>query len=454
MDVLKLILPEIREMLSERNFRDLRRSLESVDPRDLADDWDEFTPSEQAVLFRILPRRQAAILFEELEPEEQETLFRHIREVDMKELFSDLDPSETSQFLRELPRRMVKRLLALMNRERVKRVEQLLEYPEESVGSHMRAMFFTVREDWTCREALEKLRASVRLKHSENYHLRELYVTRANGSLVGKIYLKELVIAPDRLKVIELAHRVPAVLYPTMDQEEAAQTFQHYKLTSAPVVDVENRIVGVVVADDVYDILEEETEEDFAKMAGMASEAADYHDASVVDAAKVRLPWLLTTCLGQLVVSGIVHAHQETLSHIVALATFMPFIAAMGGNVGGQSGTLMVRGLATGDLEEEDFRASFFKETLLGLSLGAFYGVIIGTVAYTMYPELGSHFAIVVGTGMVVSMLVATAAGSFAPFLFHKIGFDPATATSPLISTVTDISSTLTYFTFAAWYLL
>ena len=235
-----------------------------------------------------------------------------------------------------------------------------------------------------------------------------------------------------------------------MDQEEAVQLFQKYKLKAAPVVDRERKIMGIVVWRDIVVVASQEVEEDFAKMAGTQ---VGMRESTAWATAKARLPWLLATCGGGLLVSTVIRHYEPTLSRVVALAAFSPLIAGMGGNVGSQTATVMVRAIATGDIEVKEEFAAVVKEMTVGLIIGVFYATVIGAAAHFLYGARYSvRFALVVSSAMLVSMLVAATMGAAQPLIFRRFGIDPATATAPVVTTSTDLLSNLLYFWLAtAW---
>ena len=276
-------------------------------------------------------------------------------------------------------------------------------------------------------------------------------VVDSKNQLRGTVGLKSLVVAPNDMAVRELMDPAPRTLTPELDQEEAVKLFSKYKLKSAPVVDPGGLLLGVVVYRDIFAIASEETEEDFAKMAGYART----EERSLLKTVALRLPWLVITCFGGMLVSGVVKGFEGTLARIIALASFSPLIAGMGGNVGSQTATIMVRGLATGEIGPgEEFKA-IRHEVAIGMIMGVFYGLVVGGLADFFYhARYGWWFGVVVGTSMTFSMTIASIMASIEPFILRHFGVDPATATGPMITTTTDLLSNAFYFTLASWLLL
>lgn len=404
------------------------------------------------MVFRLLPRQRSLQLFEELDPPEQLALIESLEKDDAQALLEDLDPSKAGGVLRGLPKAVRSKLSGIMKKSGYESAKRVMDFAPETVGALMRSRFVPLRPQWTVHQALERIQLSTRLRRIEETHLDTLPITDDMGHLVGNVGLKELVVAPRHMSVHELMDENPRTLRPEADQEEAVNLFTRYRLKSAPVVSDAGEILGVVVYKDIFKIASAETEEDFAKMAGTRPGLLSESAYSI---AKVRLPWLVATCLGELAVSAIIKHYEFTLERVVALATFIPLIAAMGGNVGAQTATVVVRGLATGEVRKGEEAQVVFKEVAVGMMIGLVYGILIGLSAFVFYGNrYGPRFAFVVGFGMFVSMTAAATGGSIEPLIFRRLGIDPATATGPLITTFTDLLSTSVYFFLAARLLL
>ncbi|MBI5630061.1 MAG: magnesium transporter [Elusimicrobia bacterium] len=452
MKTLQLYLSDLKELLQSNEFISARTCLKEISPIDLAEGWQHFSPDERVALFRLCTRQRAIQLFEELDKEEQVDLINHLQKEDAEKLLQELDPSQTSRMVRGLPPHLIRHLTGIMQKGSQELVQKYLEYPPKTVGALMRGRYIVLDPKWNCKQALERVQFSTRLRRIEETYLDTLMVADAEGQLLGTVSLKSLVVAPRDMPVRELMDPSPATLSPEMDQEEAVKLFGKYKLKSAPVTTSEGKLMGVVVYRDIFEVAREEVEEDFAKMVGSQAGLLSH---SAFDIARVRLPWLVATCVGELLVSAIIKHYELTLSKVVALATFIPLIAAMGGNVGAQTATVMVRGLATGEVKEDDETGTILKEVAVGMMIGAVYGLLVGMSAEIFYGgRYGWKFAWVVGIGMFVSMTSAATAGSIEPLIFRRLGIDPATATGPLITTFTDLLSTIVYFSLATYLLM
>ncbi len=450
-----VFLPEIRQLLAAKDLATLKDVLREINPFDLAEGWKTLTREEQRTLFRLLGVRKAVVVFEELEVEDQLFLLQSLGEEATGQMVNELEPGEVAHLFRKLPPRVIRRLRNLVKREEsVERLEQALSYPPHTVGAIMHTEAVRLREGMTASQALEQTRVATRTHiHSEEI-LSVLYVVNGNGTLVGFVPLQALVAAPHDSRVGELMTSARAIqVRADTDQEEAARLVSKYNLLSAPVVDEGDRLVGVLLVDDVVDILNKEASEDIAKMAGTFPE--EFTARNILRIARLRLPWLLASVLCGGVVSLVIRRFEATLLQVVALASFIPLIAAMGGNVGSQSAMLVVRSLALGQLQIGEWTKVIVREFAVGLLLGLSYAVVVGGFAYGLYGvTFGAPFALVVALGMLISMTVAATMGALGPFLFQKMGVDPATASGPLITTTTDLVATSSYLVLATLFLV
>ena len=450
-----LFLPELKQLLVEKDLPTLKSALREINPVDLAEGWKELSREEQLQLFQLLGTRKAVVVFEELEMADQVFLLNAMSSEAADQMVQDLPPGEVAHLLRKLPPRVIKRLSNLVKRqEAMERIEQALAYPRNTVGSLMHTEVFRLKEGMSTSQALELIRAVSRTHVHEQGILSNLYVVDGQGRLAGFVPLQTLVSAPHDSRVAELMTPAHAIsVRATADQEEAAALVTKYNLLSAPVVDEEERLVGVLLIDDVLDIVQKEASEDIAKMAGTKPE--EFTARNILRIIRLRLPWLVASIAGGFLVSLVVKRFEGTIREVVALAAFMPLIAAMGGNVGSQSATIIVRSLAMGHIQMKEWYKAMVREFTVGLLMGISYGLLVGGFAYILYgKELTWQFGFVVSLGMVTSMTVAATIGAVEPFIFERIGIDPATATGPLITTTTDLIATSAYLALATVVLL
>lgn len=445
-----LFVPELKQLLAQKDYPTLKTVLREINPVDLAEGWKAFTPEERLAVFQILGTRRAVVVFEELDVEDQTFLLQATGDQATGQIVSELPAGEVAHLFRKLPHRVIRRLTNLVKQqETVERLQQTLTYPPRTAGALMHTEAVRVKEAMTAGQSLDLMQTVTRAHIHQEGLLSTLYVTNGQGRLVGHVSLQRLVAAPRDGLIKELMESAaPMQVEATMDQEAAARIVAKYNLLSAPVVNAEGRLLGVLLVDDILDIIRQETNEDIAKMVGTRPEEFLRQPAWRV--VGFRLPWLITTIIGEFAVSLVIKHFHGTLQHVVALASFFPLIAAMGGNVGAQSATVVVRGLATGEIHPREWARVGFLEFRVGLMLGVSYGAVVGAFAYLLYgAHLGHLFSAVVALGMITSMTVASTMGSLEPFIFRHFGVDPATATGPLITTATDLIATSAYLALA-----
>lgn len=451
--IAELFVPEIKELLFEYDFKGVKNLLKSISIIDLADAWKKFTPAEQTLIFTLLSERDTIALFQELEVSEQKHLLASATAEGIQLLIRPDAQTEIKKLLHTISEKNFKSFSRLIEKEREEyEMPPVSNYPVNTVGSWMHPQRIELHPNLTTSQALDRIRTATRLRSGggpDGY-----YITDKNGRLLGWLSLREIIAAPSKLKLSEYLNSVRLVrLNPEQDQEDAVHLFTKYQLSMAPVVDQDNKLLGYLRSEDILPLVQNEATEDIVKMAG--TQITDFESKSVLGVVRARLPWLIATCAGGLLVSAVVKHFDFILGRMVVLASFMPIIAAMGGNVGSQASIVLVRALS---LREHDFTDRWkllIKEILVGASLGTFYGVTIGSIAYMLYGnQYGVLFAVVIGIGMLTSMTIATAMGVFVPLTLVRFGIDPATATGPLITTTTDIISVSCYFLLAFWLLI
>ncbi len=442
-----LFVPEIKQLLARRSYKELKGDLQEINPADLAEGWDRFTLFEQIVLFKLLSIVRAVELFEELDVPHQMHLLSALEPGTLGPAIEEVGAAAVPQIFHRLPDRAVRRMTRMIRRAHSSRPGSDLVFPPHTAGGLMHTDILTLAPRLTAQQALDQVRAASRLHRMSD--LTVIYVTDDQGRLMGALSPRALIAAPRDMRLSQIMGPVQLIkVRADVDQEDAAKVFSKYKLLAAPVVDADNRLLGVLTVDDILHVISQEATEDIAKMAGTTAE--ELEDASPGRIARLRMPWLVTTCVAEIVVGFIVHRFEATLAHAIALASFMPLIAAMGGNVGTQSSTVCVRGLATGHLLPKDWRRLTWREFLAGLYMGAGYGAAVGAVSALIFSgRFGWAFPFVVAVGVLFSMTVASTLGALQPFLLHRLRVDPAIAVGPLVSTLTDLVSVMTYLSLA-----
>ena len=384
---------------------------------------------------------QKGILFSELD---EDTFCDFIAGMELEaivEILEEMPNDDVADLLGRLPEEKSKTILEKMRKEESEEVEDLLRYEDDTAGGIMVRDFIALTENTTAKEAIESLQK----EHSEVEMPFYLYVVDDYGKLVGVSSLRQLVLVPPETPLKELMTTDVFSVHTNTDQEEVAKIVARYNILAVPVVDETNRLVGIVTVDDVIDIFRREATEDILKMAGAGEEFVE--TKSILKSTRIRLPWLFASCLGGIIAFFIIGRFESSLNKIAALAAFIPVIMGMGGNIGTQSSTIVVRGLATGRINIRDLWAVVFKELSVGVILGVVYGLVLGSVAHARYSM--EALAIAVCIAVISSMSVAALIGSIVPMGFARINIDPAVATGPFVTTAVDIISVFFYFTIA-----
>ena len=417
-------------------------------------------------LLKIVKKTHAAdlaVVFDSLSIHNQRRLFKLIDDVSLKgEIFSNLDEDlflglvdginlddiveildlmprdDVADLLGRLPVEKSDAILEKMKKEGSEEVEGLLHYEDDTAGGIMVPEFIALQEDTTAGEAIQSLQK----EHLDVEMPFYLYVVDASGKLMGVSSLRQLVVVPPNTPLKNFMTTDVFAVKTDMDQEEVAKIVARYDILAVPVVDDTNKLVGIITVDDVIDIIREEATEDILKMVGVGEEFVE--TKSIFNNIKMRMPWLFASCVGGIIASFIIGYFQSSLSKLAYLAAFIPVIMGMGGNIGVQSSTITVRGLATGRLSIRDIWSVVFKQLLVGLLLGLFYGIVVGSVAQLKYSR--ELFTLSVALGVFSSMTMAALAGSLVPMTLAKINIDPAIASGPFVTTAIDIISVTFYF--------
>ncbi|MEX2640980.1 MAG: magnesium transporter [Balneolales bacterium] len=440
----ELIKPEILELIENQRWTELRESIEDWPVPEVADLMYGLEKSDRVLLFRILPRSLSSELFSYLEPESQNELLIDLTDEETRHLLANLRPDDRTALLDELPGQITQRLLNLLSPQDLKEARQLLGYPEESVGRLMTPDYLAIRASWTIGQALEHIRKMG--KKSETINV--IYVTDRSWKLIDALELQVLILAEPEQIVQDVMDNSFVSISAFDDREVAVQMMQRYDKTVLPVVDSEGVLLGIVTVDDVFDVAEEEATEDFHKGAAVAPLKTSYRDATIFSLFSKRLPWLIILVFVNLISSGVIEAFEDVLASALALAFFIPLLIDSGGNTGAQSATLMVRAIATGDIQLSQWLRTVGKEVFVGITLG----IIMGGASWVLgYFRGGWEIGVVVGVSMILIVLTANIIGTILPFLLTKINIDPAVASSPLITTIVDAVGLLIYFSIAAW---
>ena len=439
----KILIDSIKRLLRREAVSHLVKIVNKTHAADLAVVFRSMSHANQNKLFDLLKNaEQKAALFSELDEDTFPDFVEGLEMDEIVEILEYMPSDDVADRIARLPEEKSDAILEKMKKEGSEEVEGLLRYDDHTAGGIMVPDFIALTEGTTAKEAIKSLQK----EHMDVEMPFYLYVVDEYGKLVGVSSLRQLVVVSPDTPLKDFMTTDVFAVRTDMDQEEVAKIVASYDILAVPVVDEYGKIVGIVTVDDVIDIFREEATEDMMKMAGLGAEEF-IETQSVAKSVKIRLPWLFASCIGGIVAFIIISRFEGALSRLAYLAAFIPVIMGMGGNIGTQSSTIVVRGLATGRLNVRDIWSVVFKELTIGVILGLTYGLLIGMVAQARYGTMA--LAVSVGFALICSMSVAALVGSLVPMLFARINIDPAVATGPLVTTAIDIISVFCYFMIA-----
>ncbi|WP_394877761.1 magnesium transporter [Clostridium paraputrificum] len=421
---------DLLEKLLNYTQEELEEKIEDIHPADvldlLHDNEDDFFK-----ILKRLPDWFIAAILEEEDDEEKYEILKKFSENKQKKILGEMSSDELTDLVGVLDEEEIKDVLKKINEEDRKDVYKLLSYEPDTAGGIMATEFVSIRENKTIEKTLKYLQKEAPDAESAYY----LYVINKENVLKGVVSLRDIVCNDFDTKISEITNiNVISVPY-YMDQEEVASKFEKYGFMTMPVVDENNKILGIVTVDDIVEVMQEETTEDIHRLGGVDEE--EKVDGSLRDSVKSRLPWLIVNLITAILAASVVGAFEGTISQVVTLATFMPIVAGMGGNAGTQSLTIVVRGIALGELDKDNGMRIFIKELLVGLVTGIVIGAIIAVLGFIW--ERNFVFGIVIGVAMILNMMVATMSGFIVPVILKKLKVDPALASAVFVTTVTDV---------------
>lgn len=437
-------LEEIKLLLGTKQYTRLRQKMEEMNTVDIAAALEELDEEDLLKIFRILQKNMAADVFSYLEVDSQQFIITSLSERDAAGIIDNLMADDATDLLEEMPANVVKKLLANANPETRRDINHLLRYPEDSAGSIMTVEYVDLKENMTVRDAIDRIR-QIGLD-SETINI--CYVLDAKRTLVGTVALRYLLTnSPDEV-IGDIMHENVIYINTLMDQEEVARQFQKYDFTAMPVVDNENRLVGIITVDDIVDILQEEATEDMEKMAAIVPSDKPYMKTGVFETWKKRIPWLLLLMISATFTGSIITSFEDALSVCVVLTAYIPMLMDTGGNAGGQASVTIIRGLSLNEIEFSDAFAVIWKE----IRVAVLCGVTLAAANFAkllLFDKVTIAVAAVVCLTLMVAVLIAKVVGCLLPMLAKKIGFDPAVMASPFITTIVDALSLLIYFRIA-----
>lgn len=443
MEIEEIKIEEIKDLLENKKFNKLKNALKEVNTVDIPAILEELDKESVIKVFRILSKEQAGEAFTYMEPDMQEKLIQDLTDAELKNVMDELFMDDTVDLIEEMPSNVVKRILKAVNKEDRKTINELLQYPEDSAGSIMTTEFVDLKETMTVEQALQHIR-DIGLDSETIYNS---YVLDKNRVLLGIVNIKGILISKKGTLIKDLMATNIISVNTMEDKEEVTKVFDKYDYYALPVVDNENRLVGIITMDDAINVIQDEVSEDFEKMAAISPNEDSYFDTSVFKHSKNRIVWLLILMLSSAVTGGIITAYETAFAAVPLLVAFIPMIMGTGGNCGSQSSTLIIRGLATDEIDLKDLFKALWKEFRVSLVVGIALAIVNGIRIMIQYQDL--QLAIVIGLTLIATVILAKALGCVLPLLAKKLKLDPAIMASPLITTLVDIFSILVYFQIA-----
>ena len=429
-----------QELIESRNLTALHERLMSMESLDVAILLESASEEQMAIAFRLLPKALAVEVFDDFDGPTQHRLLESMANRTAGQLLEAMSPDDRTELLEEVPASVTRRLLGLLSPEQRQVTLQLLGYEENSAGREMTPYFVDLRSNMTVAQAMERIRTLAMDRET----IYECYVIDPRRRLEGTVSLKELVLARPEMTVADVTQPNPRRVFTHSDREEAASVLRENRRLAVPVVDSEERLVGIITQDDVADIMEEEVTEDIYRFGAVQGTERSYFTTRVFNVVRRRISWLLLLLVVNTATASIIAGQEQLLAEVVLLAAFIPLLIGTGGNIGSQSATVVIRGLATGEIRPRRALSIIGREVSVGLLLGVTLGVAV--LAWSFWLGRDSEVSLVVALTLVVVATMATAVGSALPFVFRLSKVDPALVSAPLVSTIMDISGVGVYF--------
>ncbi|CCQ52067.1 magnesium transporter [Crocosphaera watsonii WH 8501] len=439
----QLVCNQLAILLEQSNLQGAKALLVPVQPVDIAEAIEGLPESMQVIAFRLLLKEEAIAVYENLDSTVQQSLVEQFKQQEVRDIVDQMSPDDRARLFDELPAKVVRRLLEQLSTEERQNTALLLGYEEDTAGRIMTPEYISLKQTLTVGQTLEKIRTLATASEIVYY----LYVTDGFRRLVGIVSLRDLVLSSPDISLEEIMTKDIVSVNTIDDQEEVARVIQRYDLLAVPVVDNEQRLVGVVTVDDVIDILEEEATEDIYALGGVQADGDNYFQTNLLTVARKRVMWLLILLLTNTVTGTIIKSQVGLLEQMAILTAFIPLLTGTGGNVGAQSSTVVIRGLNTDDIKDLGAGQVILRELMAGALLGLALGLLATVWAYGLQGNW--LVSICVGISLVAIAILASVAGSALPFVFRSFGLDPALMSAPFITTAVDVVGVLIYFSIA-----
>ena len=439
----------VKDLIKNKQKPALHKLLLDSNPVDVAELMNELTDQDLLVAFRILPKDLAADVFSRVDSDTQQKIVESVSEAEVARIVNELFVDDAVDFIEEMPAVVVKKILKNTSPEMRKEINLLLSYPEDSAGTIMTTEFVDLRAGLTVKDAI----ARIRKIGIDSETINVLYVIDDNRRLLGLLEIRKIILSTPDALIGDIMDTNVIKVNTLSDQEEVAALFKKYDLLAMPVVDTEDRLVGIVTVDDILDVIEEENEEDFAIMNALEPSDDAYLETNIFTLAKRRIVWLLVLMISATFTGLIIRRYEAVLSSVVILTSFIPMLMDTGGNAGSQSSTLIIRGLALGELKLGDFFKILYKEFLISIIVGTILGIINFARLYFL-ERVSLTIALTVTLSMLVVVMIAKVCGGLLPVLAKRLKMDPAIMAGPFITTIVDALALIVYFQFARIFIL
>ncbi len=440
----KELVEQIETLLEQKDYTQLKDILTAMNPVDISSVFDELKDNKIPLLFRLLPKEQAAEVFVEMEADAQELLIRGFSDNELKEVLDELYLDDAVDIVEEMPANVVKRILLNTDSDTRRMINEILKYPDDSAGSIMTIEYVSLRLNMTVSEAIKRIRRTGIDKET----IYTCYVTDSSRFLHGAVSIKTLLLSDEDDLIKDIMDTNYVSVHTHEDQEAVANKFNKYDLLAIPVVDDENRLVGIVTFDDAIDVMQDEATEDIKKMAAIIPSDKSYFKTTTFDTFKARIPWLLLLMVSATFTGSIITSFESALAKFTVLTAYIPMLMDTGGNSGGQASATVIRALSLEEIEFGDILKVIWKEARVALMCGLTLAVC-NFVKLLLLDKITIPVALVVCMTLVVTIFFAKIIGCTLPILAKKIGFDPAVMASPFITTIVDAISLLVYFRIA-----
>ena len=437
------MVEKIIELLSQNNYKELKALLRESNEADVAECLNELEKEDLAIVFRLLNKDEAADIFARMDDGSQEMLVELMSDSELASILSKLYVDDAADLIEELPANLVTKVLKNTSATKRKTINEILKYPEDSAGSIMTTEYVDLHKNDTVKDAFDRIR-KIGLKKETVY---TCYVIDSDRHLLGVTTVKDLLMEDYETKLVDVMEENVITVSTTEDKEEVSKMFDKYDFLALPVIDSENRLVGIVTIDDAFDVMSEESEEDFEKMAAMAPSEDVYLKEPIFRQYKNRIVWLLILMLSSIVTGKIITNYESAFASVPLLVSFIPMIMDTGGNCGSQASTMIIRALATDEIETRDVFKAWWKEIRIALLVGVTLGIVNGARIALQYHDLS--LALVIAITLMFTACIAKSLGCLLPIGAKALKLDPAYMASPMITTIVDACSLAIYFNIA-----